>query len=71
MNNPLEEYKKLHAFYKGGFDYQTKEIAAYLGVSTRTIQRWMKGRTAPSEDELKKIQSFLKSKKSNQIDVNN
>ena len=63
MQNPLEEFIKLHTFYKGGFDYQTKEIAEYLKVSTRTIQRWMKGKTTPSEDELNKIQAYLISKK--------
>jgi len=69
MNNPLEEFKKLHQFHHGGFDYQTKEIAEYLKVSTRTIQRWMKGKTAPSEDELNKIQSYLNSKKSTPKDL--
>ena len=68
MNNPLEEFKKLHQFYCGGFDYQTKEIAEYLKVSTRTIQRWMKGKTAPSEDELSKIQAYLTSKKNRSED---
>ncbi len=47
MQNPLEEFIKLHQFYHGGFDYQTKEIAEYLKVSTRTIQRWMKEEDCP------------------------
>ena len=68
MQNPLEEFIKLHTFYNGGFDYQTKEIAKYLKVSTRTIQRWMKGKTTPSEDELNKIQAYLSSKKNQSED---
>ena len=68
MQNPLEEFKRLHKFYKGGFDYQTKELAGYLDVSTRTIQRWTKGITSPSEAESKKIQAYLNSKKANQED---
>ena len=63
MKNPLEKFKKLHRFYAGGFDYQTKELAECLGVSTRTIQRWMIGRTGPSEKQLKRIQAFLAAKK--------
>lgn len=59
MNNSLEEFKKLHSFYAGGVDYQTKEIAEYLGVSTRTIQNWMKGKTCPRDKQQKKIQTYL------------
>ena len=60
--NPFEEYARLHRFYIGGVDYQSKEIAEYLGVSTRTIQRWLKGETYPSDSYLKKIQIYLQSK---------
>jgi len=62
MENPIREFRKLHKFY-GGFDYQTKELAEYLSVSTRTVQRWMKGKTAPSTDEMKKIKAYLTAKK--------
>lgn len=62
MKNPIEEFKKLHEFY-GSFDYQTKELAEYVCVSTRTIQRWMKGKTAPSDDEIKKIKAYLMAKR--------
>lgn len=61
MENPLDRFKKLHQFYAGGFAYQTRELAAYLGVSTRTIQRWMREVSAPSEAQLEKIQAFLRS----------
>jgi len=69
MENPLEEFKILHQQYTGGFDYQTKELAEFVGVSTRTIQRWMRGKTSPSEDELKKIQAYLSSKKSRKSNI--
>ena len=73
MKNPLEkkpfeEFKRLHAFYMGGFDYQTKEIAAYLGVTPRTIQNWMKYKTEPSGKQLKKIKAYL-DKKASQRDI--
>ncbi|UCH12308.1 MAG: helix-turn-helix transcriptional regulator [Candidatus Omnitrophota bacterium] len=62
MENAIQEFKRLHEFY-GGFAYQTKKLAEYLGVSTRTIQRWMKGKTAPSEEETKKIKAYLTAKR--------
>jgi len=62
MKNPLEEYKRLHNFYMYS-DYLTKELAAYINVSTRTIQRWMKGKNKPPEAKIKKIEAFLDSKK--------
>ena len=62
MENPIGEFKRLHEFY-GGFDYKTKELAEYLDVSTRTVQRWMKGKTAPSDGETKKIKAYLTAKR--------
>lgn len=62
MENPIEEFKALHISYSG-YDYQTKELAQYLGISTRTVQRWMRGKTAPSDDEIKKIKAYLTAKK--------
>lgn len=62
MENPLEEFKGLHKFYFGGVDYQTKELAEYLDVTTRTIQNWMRYKTQPSEEQLKKIQAYLDKK---------
>ena len=61
MENPIEEFKQKHQFH-GGLDYQTKELAQFIGVSARTIQRWMKGKTAPSDEENKKIKAYLASK---------
>jgi len=59
MQNALEKYIKLHKFYSGGFDYQTKELAKYLCVTTRTIQRWMKRKTGPNNEQLKRIEEYL------------
>ena len=64
MNDPLEEFMKLHKFYAGGVDYRTKEIAEYVGVSTRTIQNWMKQKTIPSEKQQNIIQDYLNMKAS-------
>ena len=62
MGNAIQEFKRLHELY-GGFDCQTKELAKYLDVSTRTVQRWMKGKTVPSDGEMKKIKAYLTTKR--------
>ncbi len=65
MENPLKEWQELHRFYKYS-GYLTKELAEYIGVSTRTIQRWMKGKNNPPEAKIKKIEAFLRNKKEKQ-----
>lgn len=61
MENPLEKFKKLHKFYFGSL-YLTKDLAEYIGVNARTIQRWMRGQNTPPKDKLKKIETYLKNK---------
>lgn len=63
MKKELEEWYKLHKFYKY-FDYLTKDLADYLKVSPRTVQRWIKDKTSPSKKELLKIQRYLAEKAS-------
>ena len=60
MDKELEEWYKLHRFYMG--DYQTKDLANYLGISPRTIQRWIKEKTKPSPSELAQIKKYLELK---------
>jgi len=58
MEKALEEWIDWH---KGQISsFHTKDLAAYLGVSTRTIQRWMKGQTKPREEQLQRIAQYLK-----------
>ena len=61
MDPILEEWLKLHKFYKG-FDFLTKDLAEYLNVSPRTIQRWIKDKTSPKAEKLAKIKSYLERK---------
>jgi transcriptional regulator with XRE-family HTH domain len=68
MNRELEELRKLHKFYLYS-DYQTKEIAKRLGVSERTIQRWLKGITRPNEEKLRQIREYLMEKKQSRGDL--
>ncbi len=58
MDPILEEWYRLHKFYKG-WDFLTKDLAEYLNVSPRTIQRWVKGKTNPKTKKLAKIKAYL------------
>lgn len=64
MDKELEEWHKFHKlhFYSGS--YETKELAEYLRVSPRTIQRWIKEKTKPSKERLLKISKYLKENES-------
>lgn len=60
MDKELEEWYKLHKFYLYSGSYETKDLAKYLGVNSRTIQRWLKGRTKPSKGQLAQISRYLR-----------
>ena len=60
MEQVLEEWLKLHKFYMS--DYQTKDLADYLKVSPRTIQRWLKEKTKPNKEQLAQIKRYLAGK---------
>ncbi|MBL7131850.1 MAG: helix-turn-helix transcriptional regulator [Candidatus Omnitrophica bacterium] len=61
MEKELKEWYDLHKFYKYA-DYLTKDLADFLKVSTRTIQRWIKGKTKPSRKKLLQIKRYLAEK---------
>ena len=61
MENNLNEWYKLHKEYRY-YDYTTKDLAHYLKVSTRTIQRWITGKTHPSKDKIQLIKKYLAQK---------
>lgn len=61
MERELEEWYKLHKFYYMG-DYQTKDLANFLGVSPRTIQRWLREKAKPSREQLVRIKNYLTKK---------
>lgn len=63
MDKELEEWYKLHKFHFYSGSYQTKDLADYLDVSSRTIQRWLKEKTRPSKEQLLKISKYLKENK--------
>jgi len=59
MEKELQDWHELHKFhfYMGG--YQTKDLASYLGVSPRTIQRWIKEKSIPTKRQLAQIRTYL------------
>jgi transcriptional regulator with XRE-family HTH domain len=59
MDKELEEWYKLHKFHFYSGSYQTKDLAKYLGVSPRTIQRWLKGKNTPKPEQLAQIKRYL------------
>lgn len=63
MKKELEEWLKLHRFHLHSGSYRTKDLADYLGVSTRTIQRWLVEKSTPTEEELAKITQYLNTQK--------
>jgi transcriptional regulator with XRE-family HTH domain len=59
MDKELEEWHKLHKFHLYSGSYQTKDLADFLGISPRTIQRWLKERIKPSKGQLTQIRQYL------------
>lgn len=59
MEKELEEWYKLHKFHFYAGSYETKDLANYLKVSPRTIQRWLKGKSKPDPEELAQIKRYL------------
>ena len=57
--NPLEEFKRLHRLYLYS-DYKISDLAQYLNVSRRTVERWISGRCVPPESKINMIARFLK-----------
>ena len=43
-------------------EYLTKDLAGYLTVSSRTIQRWLKEKSKPNREQLAQIKRYLESK---------
>jgi transcriptional regulator with XRE-family HTH domain len=64
MDKELQEWCKLHEFYMYAGSYQTKELAEFLGVTERTIQRWLKEKNKPNAKQLAGISKYLESKNS-------
>lgn len=64
MEKELEEWHKLHKFYLYMGGYQTKDLAAYLKVRPRTIQRWLKEKNGPSKEQVALVKRYLTERES-------
>ena len=62
MDKELQEWYQLHEFYMYSGSYQTKELAEFLDVTERTIQRWLKEKTKPNAEQLARIGKYLQTK---------
>ena len=63
MDKELQEWLNQHNFYLYSGSYETKDLANFLGVSPRTIQRWLKEKTKPNKAQLAQINEYLAQKK--------
>jgi len=59
MEKELEDWYVLHKFHFYSGSYETNDLATFLGVSPRTIQRWLKERSKPGKEQLAKIKLYL------------
>ena len=64
MDKELEEWYKLHQFHLYSGSYETKDLANFLSVSPRTIQRWLKNKSKPSKEQLAQIKRYLAERES-------
>jgi transcriptional regulator with XRE-family HTH domain len=66
MNPILEKWHELHKKYlyinKGEYAFTTSDLAKSLGVTRRTIQRWLKGEGSPKDIHLERIKAYLETK---------
>ncbi|OGX31598.1 MAG: hypothetical protein A3G37_04110 [Omnitrophica WOR_2 bacterium RIFCSPLOWO2_12_FULL_46_30] len=63
MDRELECWLNLHNFYLYSGSYETKNLADYLAVTPRTIERWIKGKTKPKKEQLARIKRYLEAKR--------
>ncbi|OGX26315.1 MAG: hypothetical protein A3J51_04785 [Omnitrophica WOR_2 bacterium RIFCSPHIGHO2_02_FULL_45_21] len=59
MDEELEKWLKLHKFYLYSDSYQTKELANYLRVTPRTIERWISEKNTPNKEQSERIKAYL------------
>lgn len=66
MHPTMQKWHKLHKKYlycnQKYFDFRTSVLAKYLGVSRRTIERWVKRQGSPKDFQIDAIERFLKDK---------
>jgi transcriptional regulator with XRE-family HTH domain len=59
MEKELEEWYKLHKFHFYSGSFETKDLAKFIGVSPRTVQRWLKEKAKPSKEQLAQIKRYI------------
>jgi transposase-like protein len=64
MDRELQEWYDLHRVHLYSGNYETKDLADFLRVTSRTIQRWLREKTKPNKEQLKQIKQYLVQKSS-------
>ena len=59
MEKELAEWYKLHKFHLYSGSFETKDLAKFIGVSPRTVQRWLKEKAKPSKEQLAQIKRYI------------
>ncbi len=59
MDRELQVWYELHKFHMSCGSFQTKDLAEYLKVSTRTVQNWLKEKTRPKPEQLAQIDRYM------------
>lgn len=62
MEKELEEWYSLHKFYLYSGNYEIKDLANFLSLSPRTIQRWLKEKSKPNKEQLAQVKRYLAEK---------
>ncbi len=62
MEEELKKWHDLHIFHLNSGNYETKDLADYVGVSSRTIQRWLKDLAKPTREQLVRVKQYLSGK---------
>lgn len=59
----FQEWAKQHKDHLYFVGYRTTELAEFLNVNRRTIQRWIRGTSKPSEAKQEQIRQYLETQK--------
>jgi len=65
MDKELQDWCQLHQFHMYTGSFETKDLAAVLGVSMRTVQRWLKEKSKPNKEQLAKIAQYVREHSNN------
>jgi hypothetical protein len=63
METPFEQWLKLHLFHLNCGSYETKDLAKSLGISRRSLERWITGKVVIPDKYQEGIKIYLDKEK--------